>query len=162
MCKGPCGLRNECAWRPSLAGGTSPENSEGAGPLCPPVGGAEHGSSPFCLSCTGSWWARVALGSCSRLEAGVEETEVSLNLCLRYENLGDPINRIGSFAGMRALVYAERLCDLGLGWGRGCLRIALSEPRVGVQDKTGIKEESRVPSPAPSDSSHTFRSGSAG
>lgn len=46
--------------------------------------------------------------------------------------------------------------------GGGCLRIALSEPRVSVQDKTGIKEESRVPSPVPSDSSHTFRSGSAG
>lgn len=46
--------------------------------------------------------------------------------------------------------------------GGGCLRIALSEPRLGVQDKTGIKEESRVPSLAPSDSLHTFRSGSAG
>lgn len=32
-------------------------------------------------------------------------------------------------------------CDLGLGWEK-CLRIALSEPRVSVQDKTGIKEES--------------------
>lgn len=63
---------------------------------------------------------------------------------------------------MRALVYAEWLCDLGLIWmGEGCLRIALSEPRVSVQDKTGIKEESKGSSQHPL-TPHTFRSGSAG
>lgn len=73
-----------------LARGMSPEKNEGASSLCPPVGVAEHGSVPFCPSGTGSWWARVALGNCSRLAAGVEQREVSYNL-------GDPTTRIRSY-----------------------------------------------------------------
>lgn len=60
------------------------------------------------------------------------------------------------FAGMRALIYGERLYVLRLRWG---LRTPLSELRVGVQDKAGIKEESRLPSTVPSDSSHTWDQG---
>lgn len=150
---GPCGLRNECAWKPSLAGGMSPENSEGtAGSLCPPVGVAEHGSAPFCPSCPGSWWARVALGSCSRLAARVEQTEVSLIRVSDMRILGDPTTRVMS-SGMRILLFGERLYVWGLGWG---LRTALSEPGVGVQDKAGIEEESRFPSMGPSGSTHTL------
>lgn len=37
-----------------------------------------------------------------------------------------------------------------------------SEPRVGVQDKGGIGEESRFPSTVASDSSYTLGSGNAG
>lgn len=150
---GPCGLRNECAWKPSLAGRMSPENSEGtAGSLCPPVGVAERGSAPFCPSCPGSWWARVALGSCSRLCSKGRADRSLLNSCLRYENLGDPTTRV-MFSGMRILLFGERLYVWGLGWG---LRTALSEPGVGVQDKAGIEEESRFPSTVPSGSTHTL------
>lgn len=44
------------------------------------MGVAEHGSAPFCPSCTGLV-GQGCLGSCSRLAAGLEQTEVSL-ICI--------------------------------------------------------------------------------
>lgn len=129
---------------PHLAGGMNPENSEGAGPLCPPMGVAEHGSAPSAIR--ESWWARVALGSCSRLALGVEQAEISLI-------------RVSDTRILETLIFGERLYVLGLGGG---LRTALSKPIVGVQDRAGIKEGSTFPSTVPSGSAHTLESGYAG
>lgn len=46
--------------------------------------------------CTRLQQVKAALGSCSRFAAEEEQIKISLDLCLRYENLEDPINGTGS------------------------------------------------------------------